>query len=965
MKSSILRALHATLLIITLWCVNLVGIRPAMAQGGWPTPPPGATIPPGIPTIPPGATIPPGIPTSIPTIPSGSMTCVPDTGPVACANGVTQKQLADVRALLAGESQSVIEAKVQEICNDPAIKPEQLACLMNPVLLPPELQPPSQVELPESLQRRLIMNNQVSKITPDQWPAMAKDFSNGIVPEGFDPYFPEEREALKALGFSDEDLKKLPPAGDRLNEVLDEYANEQYDNVKGMATGYAGGYLFGVAMVTLYAVFGALPMFLRCKSMPSAIIFFVSSMVYIVKLLAMIKTYIDFVDDIVATMESKPAEQLKAGIDEYKRAINQGKAFARDGEAMVGRGEDLYQSCKDMGYDAGQIASCVNTANQFGVDAQTLKNRGVEWLNCEMARVKTAAADQFAMINHAYEVIKQLKTIVLAEAISTTIVAAAWGVASGFAIAETVNPTTGFGSCVASNEAPIKSKKQMLVEYFKDLFTIQQAFAGKENAEQEFKEAGFNWLFVILMAAGVWLVTTTAVITSSVTGTNAGTMRAIFITAAALQAIVGMGFLWSAFSYTSDLVDQMAIFIRALRRTLSNEGVNLAGGDWTKAEEHLGVKDMKEEDREKFDPCTKLALDNNPDRTATPIPTPPGGWPTIPPGATIPPGWPTPPGGIPTPPSGTFKWPPMELDKESVSPRRNLFSEAWHKIVKQVMGQELMSSALAQTPRKRSTGYCISNNKFQPDYGCDCRQAGTCFTPQTLNLKLDKRIDPRGMKNHASLYKDMNKAIILLSQDRMNEAQRLTRNFPQRIDGLKKEQAYLNNVLNSSLASKKKAPVNIGHEAKNMQQAMLHAFQKKANSLPAKDRERVLGFMGGASTPPKATEQAVAKKDNMISKGIRSLKRFLDSLGPLGKKRYPSQAARKRASDENLFEDVASSNIDWSDAGVVDDEANATEPGTKQLEDYEISESEIIQDGSVSIFKVITNRYLKKFMSGD
>ncbi|OFZ17243.1 MAG: hypothetical protein A2X86_01980 [Bdellovibrionales bacterium GWA2_49_15] len=934
---SVIRSLNATLLIICVWCLNLTVTNRALAQ--IPTPPP-------------------SFPTSIPTIPPGGATCVPDTGPVACANGVTQKQLADVRALLAGEPANVIEAKVQEICNDPGVTAQKLACLMNPVPLPPELQPPSELELPESLQRRLIMNNQVSKITPDQWPSWAKDLSMGNVPPGIDPYFPEEREALLALGFTEEDLKKLPPGGERLNEVLNQYASEQYENVKGMAISYSGGYLFGVALVIAYAVFGALPIFLRCKSMPSSIIFFTSSMVYIVKVLATLATYLDTISTIADTMEGKPAEQLKAGIEEYKRAIKQGKAFAKDGEAMVDRGEDLYDMCKSMGYDAAQISNCVNTANQFGVDAETLKNRGVEWLNCEMDRVKQASADQFAMIDHVYQVMKTMKTLVLTEAISTTVISAAWGVSAGFAIAEAVNPTTGFGSCVAQYVPPApQENKKMFTQFMQNFLGMQKAFAGMENAEEEFSSAGFNWLFIILAAAGVWLTLTAAVITSAINGVNVGTMRALFLGAAAIQAIIGMGFLWSAYSYTSDLLDQLTILRRAMQRTLRNEGVSLESGDWTKAQEHLGVKDMKAEDRDKFDPCTKKALDNNPTQTATPIPSPPGGWPTIPPGATIPP-------GLPTPPGSSFLWPGMD-GKENIlqRPWRNLFTEKWHAIIKDLMGQNFVSSAYAQTPKqksKRTDSYCITNNKFQPDYGCDCRQTGSCFTPNTLSFKIDKRIDPKGMKNHVSLYRDVNKAMDLLSQDRMAEVQHLTKNFPQRIDSLKKEQVYLNKVLNQSLAAKKKPSINIEADAKNLNQHLQKQFEKKVNSLPAKDRNRALGIMSGASTPPKGTEEALARKDNLLSKGIKSLAKFLSSLGPLGKKRYPSQAkGKKDHNGDEVFSDFAA--VDWSDAGVVDSEGVAP-PGEDTLEEYEIQESDIIQDKAASLFQIISNRYLKRFM---
>ncbi|MEK6626030.1 MAG: hypothetical protein AABY86_13740, partial [Bdellovibrionota bacterium] len=171
-------------------------------------------------------------------------------------------QLTKVRALLLGEPQGVIDAKINEICSDPNLTYDKLAALLYPSDVPVEYQPPSKIEVPDSIKRRLILNNQVSKIVPAEWGKLAKDFTNGIVPEGFDPYFPEERTALKMLGFSDEDLKMLPPAGKNLDDILDQYGNEQYENLKSGGHGMAGGYLFGVAMVFLYAAAGSFPIFL-------------------------------------------------------------------------------------------------------------------------------------------------------------------------------------------------------------------------------------------------------------------------------------------------------------------------------------------------------------------------------------------------------------------------------------------------------------------------------------------------------------------------------------------------------------------------------------------------------------------------------------------------------------------------------------------------------------------------------
>ncbi|MEK6626032.1 MAG: hypothetical protein AABY86_13750, partial [Bdellovibrionota bacterium] len=100
-----------------------------------------------------------------------------------------------------------------------------------------------------------------------------------------------------------------------------------------------------------------------------------------------------------------------------------------------------------------------------------------------------------------------MKKIVLADAISTTIVAGAWATSAGFAIAESSNPATGFGTCMASNDqqTPVDTmdKKQYIVELIKSFNVISDAFADKENAEKELKGLGLGWLAGLFMAAGV------------------------------------------------------------------------------------------------------------------------------------------------------------------------------------------------------------------------------------------------------------------------------------------------------------------------------------------------------------------------------------------------------------------------------------------------------------------------------
>ncbi|MEK6626197.1 MAG: hypothetical protein AABY86_14600, partial [Bdellovibrionota bacterium] len=86
-----------------------------------------------------------------------------------------------------------------------------------------------------------------------------------------------------------------------------------------------------------------------------------------------------------------------------------------------------------------------------------------------------------------------------------------------------------------------------------------------------------------------------------------------------------------------------------------------------------------------------------------------------------------------------------------------------------------------------------------------------------------------------------------------------------------------------------------------------------------------------------------------------------DGLGVLGKKRYESKGNLRSLIKRESGVAFSSSKeqIDFTKGGVVDDPV----PDVYKIPvDLQIEGSDIIQDSEVSIFRIISKRYLQKFL---
>jgi len=876
-----------------------------------------------------------------------------------CPNGITQAQLNQVKGLLSTESPQFIQAKLQEMCSDPKLTYAKLDALLSPINVPKELQPPSTLQLPDSIKRRLIINNQVSNITPDTWPATATALAkNGTLPPGVDPYFPEEKAALKQLGFSDADLNSIPPAGD-MDEIFNRYADEKYQDAKSGGRNAALGLSMGFVLVWLYA-WSSIGLFVQCKSLPSSQIFFWSSMFFLTYSIIQIVMYLNVASQVAGLLDNDPGKQMMSSIDEYKKAVDRGMDYVGQGKDLANQAQDTKDTCTAAlppGTSVDKINTCINAANKLGVDATQLKAKGIAWLECEANRVGQAALDQYDLLDGAHRLLKSVRDSVLANAISTSILSAAWGVAEGFAIAEAANPSTGFGACVADagNNSSVKGYASLgeTPEQFIDRILtpeaiqkmlnllIPEAQAGKENAGKEFKSMGFDLLFAILLMGGVWLVMMSASIDAAfIPAGKFGVQRAIVLGAAAVTAIVGTGFLWATYKYLSDVYDEMGIFLKALKRTLTNEGLHIELGEWEKSEEHLGVDKMNDDQKKDYNPCDKVA--NNAGDGATS----PGAIPTIPAGATIPPGIPTiPPGATLPPGTPTIPFvPKVNTDETFVS---------W------VVDHLMLDRSFAQSRPTSLDDFCIVGPGLRGQQGCACRANQSCKKFPVTSIKMPKGIAPARLQNHIMAFKDVSKGFNQLSTSDLEGARRSASRLDRRLKAIKAEQRNLNIILNQALAKKKKRQVDISSESEKLRRSIEVKVKNAYATMPQKGKDRIGQILNMNLRPDPNIERVRFGNIAKVRKGVRSLKRFLASLGSMGKRRFKSRhdPFKKKEGNNSLL----SYDYDMDEQAETAKKRQQEVHYDASLSGGEVEGSEIIKDEAIDIFRVITIRYMKLF----
>ena len=115
--------------------------------------------------------------------------------------------------------------------------------------------------------------------------------------------------------------------------------------------------------------------------------------------------------------------------------------------------------------------------------------------------------------------------------------------------------------------------------------------------------------------------------------------------------------------------------------------------------------------------------------------------------------------------------------------------------------------------------------------------------------------------------------------------------------------------------------------------------------------------MNGITTPPPVAGKALDSRSQRVKPIIARLKDFFKSLGPLGQRKFSRKV-------ENLRTMAVRSGLKAVGGALsLGAPEDADGPAGGVIEDLEVEGSDIVQDSGASIFQIITNRYLKKFMA--
>ncbi len=229
-------------------------------------------------------------------------------------------------------------------------------------------------------------------------------------------------------------------------------------------------------------------------------------------------------------------------------------------------------------------------------------------------------------------------------------------------------------------------------------------------------------------------------------------------------------------------------------------------------------------------------------------------------------------------------------------------------------------------------------------------------------ILLPAGVPPQAMGQTMASYALVVQAQQAIANGDMDKAYDLAKDLESMQPNLEKEHQYLNQLANQSRATKQLAPVNIGAEAQKIKREQEDQVMAQAKSISPDDPVKALGIFGLMNSDPPSARIGREEKSKNLSRGLSSLKEFLNSIGDMGNRVFAPTPKRP----EELQEEAQAMAQDESEANAVP----ITRPQTqifgervKEMgEDMEIKDSEITKDSAVSIFKIITIRYFKTFL---
>lgn len=456
--------------------------------------------------------------------------------PSTCSNGVTPNDFERVQEILKGEDELTIQDEIYKICNDSSLNLNNFRNFINdPVTLPGP--PPTTQSLPDSLRRRLILNNTPGTYTNPS--ILVSIVMTGNIPPGVNIYFPQEEKAINAVGGN---TNVFPPnmAGSQ------NYANNQIagavDNTPAAAIGHASA----IVPLLLLGTFGTAALFWGCPTAPSSYIFLAASIMWMI---GFVKTLIDFLK------KRKKIKELLSNTDEIGKEV----------DWIIGEFDKMSSSNYIGGYGS--------TANQKGAYSQ-----------CMADTVGEGLLDQYSFFKLATEDMEFFSKMTTEWSYYLIPIAAAYNTALGFAIYEAYQ-TAGAG-CVT----PGAGKNKLIPDFILPTAYAQQGNAGGQITEKFKKLEGylvfFHWMLGVAPAGF-------ALFSMLKGGAQISVLRILIMGSAALHATTALISLQKSQKYFAKLAKDMRTVLTGLERNLRNERVNLDKSNWLKREEKLNQNKLK------------------------------------------------------------------------------------------------------------------------------------------------------------------------------------------------------------------------------------------------------------------------------------------------------------------------------------------------------------------------------------
>ncbi|HAZ12133.1 MAG TPA: hypothetical protein DCY86_05045 [Bdellovibrionales bacterium] len=813
-------------------------------------------------------------------------------------------------------------------------------------------------QMPDSFVRRILDNNKASDVLNTDWKKAFADWqATGKLPDDITPYYPEERDALKMLGLTDEDLQYMPPRN--FAAAAEDFAVEQMNKGLDAAIPTAAGLGLHVLLVLGWAI-GSWFHLIGCASRASVWVYIAGSMTYIALEIALAFEYKELIDRIQKLIGAAK-KSVQVTLDDVKALQDEAKGIAKDGKEFSTEVKGLYNTCKDLvgqmqstatsvgsslgsclpsipgvpgvgggtgtgtsqqclddtreGYNdsSAAIQDCMARAQAAGLSAEELKQKGMTFLD-NVDKAGQGAVNQLKLLKYARDTMQKVTDIINDKSRNTFIFAAVLTASAAIAMAEVFSNWWVLGACTGDAGPPphlqMPNRKYAQGDAHPSFtHTLAQALLSVARAEDGDDGATGS---------------------GSGSGQPADTRKFKKFSQKEVEEkidqMVGHDVISLVVGLGIGLL--VGIIMQILIAVLSGKASGIARSIFLAAGAAIGF--------------TSGVLLNNAgnlmqsytDKVTTVI-------------------------DAMERTMGNEGWKDDGSEWQGPAEKPQTYWEQGQEIIKKFtkLGEEIMGVSVSYAANTRKNCLAGGENSMRIDPICNCAAQGNCKQlsfPQ--QLPIPKEISSKAFTNQAATVKDLRSySSSILNGDKdhaMTYAPRMT----ARQKGLEAELGMLQKAVNQNLTKKHGTPLDFSRETEKLKSDITTRVQRTFNNFPAEVRNNYNKRMDGMSTPPPVADKAMDSQNQRMRPVINRLKDFFKTLGPLGQRKFT------RKKEDVRTKKALAKNIDWSDAGVIEDGAAKPDLGAI-TEDMEVEGSDINQDTNLSIFKIITNRYLKKFMA--